>query len=209
MHYKVPIEGQHVVIIGRGLTIGRPLANLLSLKEPHANATVTVCHTGTNFLPDVHEGSRHHRRRRGPAVDRDARHGAARRRGRRTRARRWRAGGSIPDVDEACAEVAGWITPRLGGVGPTTRAMLLRQTVEAAERRAGAAMTAAAPQAAPDLRGLRHAGRGRRRALPVVRARPARRARAATCSAARACGCSPAMLLAVYLVVLLIVAAAR
>ena len=42
----------------------------------------------------------------------------------------------VPDVDEACAEVAGWITPRLGGVGPTTRAMLLRQTVEAAERRA-------------------------------------------------------------------------
>ncbi len=42
----------------------------------------------------------------------------------------------VPDVDEACAEVAGWITPRLGGVGPTTRAMLLRQTVETAERRA-------------------------------------------------------------------------
>ena len=42
----------------------------------------------------------------------------------------------VPDVDEACAEVAGWITPRLGGVGPTTRAMLLRQTVETAESRA-------------------------------------------------------------------------
>ena len=45
----------------------------------------------------------------------------------------------VPDVDEACADVAGWITPRLGGVGPTTRAMLLRNTVDAAERRAGAA----------------------------------------------------------------------
>ena len=43
----------------------------------------------------------------------------------------------VPDVDEACAEVAGWITPRLGGVGPTTRAMLLRNTVEAAERDRG------------------------------------------------------------------------
>src|SRR5262249_55996692 len=43
----------------------------------------------------------------------------------------------VPDVDEAVAEVAGWITPRLGGVGPTTRAMLLRQTVETAERRSG------------------------------------------------------------------------
>src|SRR5690242_17234393 len=50
--YNVPIEGQHVVIIGRGLTIGRPLANLLSLKEPNANATVTICHTGTKFLPE-------------------------------------------------------------------------------------------------------------------------------------------------------------
>ena len=42
----------------------------------------------------------------------------------------------MPDVDEAVGEVAGWITPRLGGVGPTTIAMLLTNTVEAAERRA-------------------------------------------------------------------------
>jgi methylenetetrahydrofolate dehydrogenase (NADP+)/methenyltetrahydrofolate cyclohydrolase len=47
----------------------------------------------------------------------------------------WEGKRLIPDVDEACAEVAGWITPRLGGVGPTTIAMLLRNTVEAAERR--------------------------------------------------------------------------
>jgi len=52
VQHGVPIEGQHVVIIGRGLTIGRPLANLLTLKETHANATVTVCHTRTNFLPE-------------------------------------------------------------------------------------------------------------------------------------------------------------
>ena len=51
-HHHVPIEGQHVVIVGRGLTIGRPLAVLLSLKEPNANATVTLCHTGTKFLPE-------------------------------------------------------------------------------------------------------------------------------------------------------------
>ena len=43
----------------------------------------------------------------------------------------------VPDVDEAVGEVAGWITPRLGGVGPTTIAMLLSNTVDAAERRAG------------------------------------------------------------------------
>jgi methylenetetrahydrofolate dehydrogenase (NADP+)/methenyltetrahydrofolate cyclohydrolase len=135
VRFKVPIEGQHVVIIGRGLTIGRPLANLLSLKEPHANATVTVCHTGSRFLPQytkeadiiVAAAGRPH------LVTPDmVRPGAAvvgagvTMEGRRV----------IPDVDEACAEVAGWITPRLGGVGPTTRAMLLRQTVEAAERRA-------------------------------------------------------------------------
>ena len=135
VRHKVPIEGQHVVIIGRGLTIGRPLANLLSLKEPHANATVTVCHTGTRFLPEY-------------TKDADIIVAAA---GRpnlvtpdmvRPGAAVVGAGATIegrrviPDVDEACAEVAGWITPRLGGVGPTTRAMLLRQTVEAAERRA-------------------------------------------------------------------------
>ena len=46
----VEIEGKHVVIIGRGLTIGRPLANLLALKRPNANAAVTVVHTG---VPDL------------------------------------------------------------------------------------------------------------------------------------------------------------
>jgi methylenetetrahydrofolate dehydrogenase (NADP+)/methenyltetrahydrofolate cyclohydrolase len=51
-----------------------------------------------------------------------------------------------PDVDESCAEVAGWITPRLGGVGVTTVAMLLRNTVACAE---GHARTAAATSSAP------------------------------------------------------------
>jgi methylenetetrahydrofolate dehydrogenase (NADP+) / methenyltetrahydrofolate cyclohydrolase len=134
--HSVPIEGQHVVIIGRGLTIGRPLANLLSLKEPHANATVTVCHTGTKFLPtytkeaDIIVAAAGRPSILTPDM---VRPGAAvvgagvTMDGRRV----------VPDVDEACAEVAGWITPRLGGVGPTTRAMLLRQTVETAERRSG------------------------------------------------------------------------
>ena len=44
--YDVPVAGRHVVIVGRGLTIGRPLANLLTLKRPEANAAVTVVHTG-------------------------------------------------------------------------------------------------------------------------------------------------------------------
>ncbi len=59
--YDVPIAGQHVVIVGRGLTIGRPLANLLTLKQPGANAAVTVVHTG---VADV--GRFHPRRRRHP-----------------------------------------------------------------------------------------------------------------------------------------------
>ncbi len=136
--YNVPIEGQHVVIVGRGLTIGRPLANLLSLKEPHANATVTVCHTRTNFLPEYTKRADIIVAAAGrPSIVTPdmVRPGAAvvgaglTMEGRRV----------IPDVDEACADVAGWITPRLGGVGPTTRAMLLRQVVEAAERRAARA----------------------------------------------------------------------
>src|SRR5919107_1427111 len=47
---KVPVEGSHVVIVGRGLLVGRPLAVLLSAKAPGANATVTLCHTGTRGL---------------------------------------------------------------------------------------------------------------------------------------------------------------
>jgi methylenetetrahydrofolate dehydrogenase (NADP+)/methenyltetrahydrofolate cyclohydrolase len=53
----------------------------------------------------------------------------------------WEGRRLLPDVDESVAEVASWITPRLGGVGPTTVAMLLRNTVEAAERRHAVAAT--------------------------------------------------------------------
>jgi methylenetetrahydrofolate dehydrogenase (NADP+) / methenyltetrahydrofolate cyclohydrolase len=134
VHYGVPIEGRHVVIVGRGLNVGRPLANLLSLKRPNANAAVTVVHTGVGDLglytrtadilvvaagspgivtPDMVKP--------GAAVV----SAGATYEGRRV----------IPDVEESVAEVASWITPRLGGVGPTTRAMLLSNTVDAAQRR--------------------------------------------------------------------------
>ena len=173
--YKVPIEGQHVVIIGRGLTIGRPLANLLSLKEPNANATVTVCHTGTHFLPqytkeaDIIVAAAGRPSILTPDM---VRPGAAvvgagaTMQGRKV----------VPDVDEACAEVAGWITPRLGGVGPTTRAMLLRQTVETAERRASRreGPDDRSPAGHAALRRLRRPGGARRSPVPVVRAVPAR-----------------------------------
>ena len=57
--YDIPIAGQHVVIIGRGLTIGRPLANLLSLKRPNANAAVTVVHTGAGDISRYTKTARH------------------------------------------------------------------------------------------------------------------------------------------------------
>jgi methylenetetrahydrofolate dehydrogenase (NADP+) / methenyltetrahydrofolate cyclohydrolase len=134
VHYGVPIGGRHVVIVGRGLNVGRPLANLLSLKRPNANAAVTVVHTGVGDLGlytrtadilVVAAGSA------GIVTPDMVKPGAAvvsagaTYEGRRV----------IPDVEESVAEVASWITPRLGGVGPTTRAMLLRNTVDAAERR--------------------------------------------------------------------------
>jgi methylenetetrahydrofolate dehydrogenase (NADP+) / methenyltetrahydrofolate cyclohydrolase len=133
-HYGVPVSGRHVVIVGRGPTLGRPLSLLLGLKRPDANAAVTVVHTGVPDWPDLS--------RRADIVVGAAgvpnmiqpehiRPGAAVIGGGLT----WEGKRLLSDVDESCADVAGWITPRLGGVGPTTVAMLLRNTVEAAERR--------------------------------------------------------------------------
>ncbi len=131
----VAIEGRHVVIIGRGLTIGRPLALLLALKRPHANAAVTVVHTG---VPDLGD----HTRRADILVAAAGRAGLVRPDMVKPGAAVVAAGTSwegkrlLSDVDESVAEVAGWLTPRLGGVGPMTRAMLLSNAVRAAERRA-------------------------------------------------------------------------
>ncbi len=130
----VEIAGRHVVIVGRGLTIGRPLALLLTLKEPHANAAVTVVHTGVDDLGQYTRTADILIAAAGRAsiITPDmVRSGAAvvsagiTMDGRRL----------VPDVDEAVGEVAGWITPRLGGVGPTTIAMLLANAVAAAERK--------------------------------------------------------------------------
>ena len=134
--FDVPVEGKHVVVIGRGLTIGRPLALLLALKRPGCNAAVTVVHTGVPDLGDyVRQG--------------DVVVAAAGRAGLVTAdmvkpgaavvgaGTSWEGRKLLSDVEESVAEVAGWITPRIGGVGPMTRAMLLRNAVEAAERAAG------------------------------------------------------------------------
>jgi methylenetetrahydrofolate dehydrogenase (NADP+)/methenyltetrahydrofolate cyclohydrolase len=136
-HYEVPVEGRNVVIVGRGPTIGRPLSLLLALKEPHANAAVTVVHTGVKDwarytrTADVVVGAAGVPSMITPEVIRP---GACVVGGGIT----WEGRKLLSDVDESCAEVAGWITPRLGGVGVTTVAMLLRNTVAAAERRVSA-----------------------------------------------------------------------
>jgi methylenetetrahydrofolate dehydrogenase (NADP+)/methenyltetrahydrofolate cyclohydrolase len=134
--HDVPVAGRHVVIVGRGLTIGRPLANLLTLKQPRANAAVTVVHTGVADLgaytrtadvlvaaagsPDLITADMV---RPGAAV---VAAGVS-----------FRDGRLLSDVADDVAEVAGWLSPRVGGVGPMTRAMLLANTVEAAERSLG------------------------------------------------------------------------
>ena len=76
----VPIEGRHVVIVGRGLTIGRPLALLLALKRPNCNAAVTVVHTGVPESGRLHPPGRHSGGRRRRARHHHGRHGQTRRR---------------------------------------------------------------------------------------------------------------------------------
>ena len=132
--YDVPVEGRHVVIIGRGLTIGRPLALLLAMKRPGCNAAVTVVHTGVHDddlaslvrTADVVVSAAG---RAGLVTPDMIKPGAAVVSAGTT----WEGKKLLPDVQEEVAEVAGWITPRLGGVGPMTRAMLLRNAVRAAE----------------------------------------------------------------------------
>ena len=129
--YGIPVEGKQVCVIGRGLTIGRPMALLMALKRPTANAAVTVIHTG---VPDLAQYTQQadiviaaagvpnlvtpDMIKPGAAVI----GGGLTREGKKI----------LSDVDESVAEVAGWVTPRLGGVGPMTRAMLLKNTVDAA-----------------------------------------------------------------------------
>jgi methylenetetrahydrofolate dehydrogenase (NADP+)/methenyltetrahydrofolate cyclohydrolase len=133
--YSVPVEGRHVVIIGRGVTIGRPLAMLLSLKRAGCNAAVTVVHTGVaaaELAAHVGRADIVVAAAGSPGLVTAAmvRPGAA-----VVGAGVTFAGRKVlSDVDEGVAEAAGWITPRLGGVGPMTRAMLLQNAVDAAER---------------------------------------------------------------------------
>lgn len=135
IHYGIDIAGRDVVIIGRGPTLGRPLSLLLTLKQPGGDAAVTVVHSA---VPDL---ARHVQRAdvviaavgKPDVVGPDMiKRGAVVISGGIT----WRGKKLLPDVSESVGEVAGWITPRLGGVGVTTVAMLLQNTVTLGERRA-------------------------------------------------------------------------
>lgn len=134
--YHVPIAGAHVVVVGRGLTVGRPLGLLLTRRSE--NATVTICHTGTRDLaaqvrradivvaaagiPDLVTADMV---KPGAAVL-DV--GVSRREGK-----------IAGDVASDVGKVAGWVAPNPGGVGPMTRGMLLRNVVDVAAQQADAA----------------------------------------------------------------------
>lgn len=138
-HYGVPIAGKDVVIIGRGLTVGKPLANLLTLKEPNANAAVTLLHTGVDDVrPYVERADIVVAAAGSPGIiSRDmVKPGAA---VVQTGTSMNAAGEYQPDVDDDVVEVAGWYSPVIQSVGPMTRAMLLTNCVLAAEARAATA----------------------------------------------------------------------
>jgi len=132
--YDVPVEGRHVAIIGRGVTIGRPLTNLLSLKRPGCNAAVSIVHTGVDpadmtaivRTADIVVAAAGRPHLLTPDMVKPG--AAVVSAGTTFEGRKL-----IPDAHPDVAEVAGWITPRIGGVGPMTRAMLLRNALRAAE----------------------------------------------------------------------------
>lgn len=136
--YDIPIAGAEVTVVGRGVTVGRPLGLLLTRRSE--NATVTLCHTGTVDL------AQHVRRadivvaaagKPGLVTKDMVKPGAAvvdvgiTRVGTAPSGRAKLAGDVAPDV----RDVAGFLAPVPGGVGPMTRAMLLTNVVEAAEGR--------------------------------------------------------------------------
>ncbi|MEY3686435.1 MAG: hypothetical protein RLZZ73_293, partial [Actinomycetota bacterium] len=130
-HYKIPLAGAEVVVIGRGLTVGRPLGLLLTRKQE--NATVTLTHTGTKDLLSHTKradiviaaiGSAHFLKAS------DIKPGATVLDVGISRTDK----GLLGDVDPSVFGVAGFVAPMPGGVGPMTRAMLLLNVVEACER---------------------------------------------------------------------------
>ncbi|MFV2100844.1 bifunctional 5,10-methylenetetrahydrofolate dehydrogenase/5,10-methenyltetrahydrofolate cyclohydrolase [Micromonospora sp. LOL_024] len=135
-YHGVSVAGREVVVLGRGATLGRPLAMLLAQRRPTADAAVTVVHTGVADWPRYTRRAeilvaaagvpgivRPEHVRPGAVVV----GGGVRYAGRRL----------LPDVDPSCGRVAGAITPRVGGVGPVTVAMLFRNALRAARSAVG------------------------------------------------------------------------
>ena len=138
--HGIDLAGADVCVIGRGVTVGRSIGLLLGRKD--VNATVEVCHTGTRDLAA-------HVRRAGIVISAAGSAGIVR--------PEMVAPGAVVldvgvarvvdpvtgkgriagDVADGVDEVAAWLSPNPGGVGPMTRALLLANVVEAAERRAG------------------------------------------------------------------------
>lgn len=129
--YKAEINGAHVVVVGRGVTVGRPIGLLLTRKSE--NATVTLCHTGTKDLAaftkqaDIivaaagvpHLIKPHMIKPKSALLDVGI-----------TRTEK----GLVGDIDPAVKDIAGFFAPMPGGTGPMTRAMLLANVVDIAER---------------------------------------------------------------------------
>jgi methylenetetrahydrofolate dehydrogenase (NADP+)/methenyltetrahydrofolate cyclohydrolase len=134
--YDVPINGAEVAVVGRGVTVGRPLGLLLTRKSE--NATVTLCHTGTKDVAAHTRGADIVVAAAGVAhllTPDMVKPGAAVLDVGITRT----DAGLVGDVHPDVREVAGFVAPMPGGVGPMTRAMLILNVVEAAERAAGLA----------------------------------------------------------------------
>ena len=134
-HYEIPVRGANVVVVGRSFLVGRPLALMLAARG--VDATVTIAHSRTRSLPEVTRWAdilvvavgrpemitSEHVRDGAAVID--------------VGINRTESGGLVGDVNyEDVARVADAITPVPGGVGPMTVAMLMRNTVIAAENRA-------------------------------------------------------------------------
>ena len=147
--HDVPIAGAKVVVVGRGITVGRPLGLLLTRRSE--NATVTLCHTGTVDLAT-------HVRKADIVVAAAGVPGII-------TADMVKSGAAVLDVGVSRVEgkiagdvaedvwdVAGWVSPNPGGVGPMTRAMLLANVVSMAEKQAARALEQQADEVRLDIR---------------------------------------------------------
>ncbi|EEI63242.1 MULTISPECIES: bifunctional methylenetetrahydrofolate dehydrogenase/methenyltetrahydrofolate cyclohydrolase [Corynebacterium] len=132
--FDIPLEGAKVTVIGRGVTVGRPIGLMLTRRSE--NCTVTLCHTGTKDLvaetrqADIIIAASGQPHMLTPDMIKEGAAlldvGVSRKDGK-----------LLGDVHPDCWEKAGAISPNPGGVGPLTRAFLVRNVVETAERQAG------------------------------------------------------------------------